>query len=551
MAGVLTTLLNKLKACLLWAWNYIWLLWFLLVVFLLYVLRVPLKMSENVNIVAMFLNTLTPKFYVALTGTSSLISGLILIFEWWYFRKYGTSFIEQVSLNHLSPWLGGNDSNGNTNGSSNNSPQQTAPECKVWRNPLNLFRGSEYNRFTWVTGKDPLTFYDMNLSAQDHQTFFTCDTDQNRPADEIMQRAWRERNPQLRIKKAHEALDKSSECASAWILLAEEEATTILEAERLFKQALKVGEINYKKSQSLQHQSSQHEALHRRDTNVLVYIKRRLAMCARKLGRVKEAVKMMRDLMKEFPLFNVLNIHENLIEALLELQAYADVQAVLAKYDDISLPKSATICYTAALLKARAVCDKFSPEVASKRGLSTAEMNAVEAIHRAVEFNPHVPKYLLEMKSLILPPEHILKRGDSEGIAYVFFHLPHWKKVEGALNLLHCTWEGTFRMIPYPLEKGHLFYPYPSCTESADRELLPTFHELSVYPKKELPFFILFTAGLCSFTALLALLTHQFPEPMGLIAKTFLSTISAPFNFLLDKIESMLPSTLWHQLSRL
>uniref|UniRef100_A0A8D0BK85 Suppressor of tumorigenicity 7 protein-like n=1 Tax=Salvator merianae TaxID=96440 RepID=A0A8D0BK85_SALMN len=497
----------------------------LMMVGLLYFLRGPLRLRDNLATVTIFLSTLTPKFYVALTGTSSLISGLIFIFEWWYFRKYGMSFIEQVSVSHLRPLIGGTESANSAqatftaaNGESETN-RQSLSECKVWRNPLNLFRGAEYSRYTWVTGKEPLTYYDMNLSAQDHQTFFTCETDSIRPSDAVMQKAWRERNPQARIKAAYQALELNNDCATAYVLLAEEEATTIIDAEKYFKQALRAGETVYRKSQHCSTQSPQHEAQLRRDTNVLVYVKRRLAMCARKLGRVKEAVKMMRDLMKEFPLLTVLNIHENLLEALLELQAYADVQAVLAKYDDISLPKSAAICYTAALLKARAVSDRFSPETASRRGLSTAEINAVEAIHRAVEFNPHVPKYLLEMKSLILPPEHILKRGDSEAVAYAFFHLQHWKRIEGALNLLHCTWEGTFRMIPYPLEKGHLFYPYPSCTETADRELLPTFHDVSVYPQKELPFFIHFTAGLCSFTAMLALLTHQFPELMVIFAK--------------------------------
>ncbi|EAW56520.1 suppressor of tumorigenicity 7 protein-like isoform 3 [Homo sapiens] len=471
-------------------------LWFVAGLGLLYALRIPLRLCENLAAVTVFLNSLTPKFYVALTGTSSLISGLIFIFEWWYFHKHGTSFIEQVSVSHLQPLMGGTESSISEPGSpsrnrENETSRQNLSECKVWRNPLNLFRGAEYRRYTWVTGKEPLTYYDMNLSAQDHQTFFTCDTDFLRPSDTVMQKAWRERNPPARIKAAYQALELNNDCATAYVLLAEEEATTIVDAERLFKQALKAGETIYRQSQQCQHQSPQHEAQLRRDTNVLVYIKRRLAMCARKLGRIREAVKIMRDLMKEFPPLTMLNIHENLLESLLELQAYPDVQAVLAKYDDISLPKSAAICYTAALLKTRTVSEKFSPETASRRGLSTAEINAVEAIHRAVEFNPHVPKYLLEMKSLILPPEHILKRGDSEAIAYAFFHLQHWKRIEGALNLLQCTWEGTF-------------------------------HHVSVYPKKELPLFIHFTAGFCSSTAMIAILTHQFPEIMGIFAKAVL-----------------------------
>ena len=100
-----------------------------------------------------------------------------------------------------------------------------------------------------------------------------------------------------------------------------------------FKEAFRIAETNYRRSQQLQHQNQLMESQHRRDTNVMIYIRRRLAMCARKLGKLKEAVKMFKDLAKEVPpIMHVLNIHENLLECLLEMGNYADVQAVLAKY---------------------------------------------------------------------------------------------------------------------------------------------------------------------------------------------------------------------------
>lgn len=68
-----------------------------------------------------------------------------------------------------------------SNGVDPPTPVTGTNECKVWKNPCALFRGAEYQRFVQYNGKEPLTFHDMNLSAQEHQTFFSCDLDEGKP----------------------------------------------------------------------------------------------------------------------------------------------------------------------------------------------------------------------------------------------------------------------------------------------------------------------------------------------------------------------------------
>ncbi|CAF3786997.1 unnamed protein product [Adineta steineri] len=126
-----STILDKIRSIVTYICTYLWAISFILLIFILYAsIRGPFNIINSFNTATMFFNTLTPKFYVALTGTSSLISGLILIFEWWYFKRYGTSFIEQVSINHLTPILNGNESNNsllNNNDASTLSGSSTSP----------------------------------------------------------------------------------------------------------------------------------------------------------------------------------------------------------------------------------------------------------------------------------------------------------------------------------------------------------------------------------------------------------------------------------------
>ncbi|XP_037296626.1 protein ST7 homolog [Manduca sexta] len=433
-----------------------------------------------------FLGALTPKFYVALTGTSSLISGLILIFEWWYFRKYGTSFIEQVSLAHLGPWLGGGEA------------EAAAGECKVWRNPMALLRGAEYGRLWSAARRAPLTYYDMNLSAQDHQAWFGGAGEG--PAEREMNRAWREREPAARVGAARAALARDPDCAAALLLLAEEDAPTVQEAERVLRRAWRAAEASWRAHAAA---GAACAAAARCDAAVLAHVKRRAAMCARRLGRLRDAARLFRELTRDAPpALHALAPHENLIEVLLEQRLYADAAAVVARCEDAGAPPSATLLYTAALLRARSAC------TAAAR--SAAELAALETIRRAIEFNPHVPEYLLELRALTLPPEHVLRRGDSEAVAYAFCHLRHWRAAEGALRLLAAAWQAAERAGAAGGGGAAGAGGAGGCALCADRELLAPHHAASLWPRRRAALVPL-AAALCALTALLALAAHRWP----------------------------------------
>lgn len=176
----------------------------------------------------------------------------------------------------------------------------------------------------------------MNLSAQEHQAWFgraPADDEAGAaaggdPADEAMALAWRERSPGARVAAARAALVARPECAAALLLLAEEDAPTVLEAERVLRRAWRAADAAWRVACG--GPGGAHGADARRANAVLAHVKRRAAMCARRLGRLRDAVRLFRELARDAPpALHALSLHENLIEALLEQRAYADVQVAL------------------------------------------------------------------------------------------------------------------------------------------------------------------------------------------------------------------------------
>lgn len=113
----------------------------------------------------------------------------------------------------------------------------------------------------------------------------------------------------------------------------------VVQAERVLRRAWRAGEASWR---SLAAAGS--AAAARREAAVLAHVKRRAAMCARRLGRLRDAARLFRELARDAPpALSSLSLHENLIEVLLEQKAYADVQVSVRLLEMIMVPASFTI----------------------------------------------------------------------------------------------------------------------------------------------------------------------------------------------------------------
>ncbi len=239
-------------------------------------------------------------------------------------------------------------------------------------------------------------------------------------AQDLIFQAWETRSRAQRIKLARRALTISPDCVDAFNLLAEDNAETPAESCAFYEAGMKAGERTLGKDFFKQNQGHFWGLIETRP-----YMRARfgLAVTLRRLGRMDEADKHLRELLRLNPNDNQ-GVRYELISLLSEIGDTAAVDKLMAQYEDDA---SAEWQYTAALNAFR------------KHG---AGAKADDLLAKAIAFNPHVPNYLLMRKPMPPElPEYIELGQESEAIHCALDALPFWGETPGALEWLRKTVE--------------------------------------------------------------------------------------------------------------
>jgi tetratricopeptide (TPR) repeat protein len=233
-------------------------------------------------------------------------------------------------------------------------------------------------------------------------------------AQDLMYEAFDARGPR-RAALARRALEISPDCADAYLLLAEETASSMTEALELLEQGMAAGE------RALGPEPFEEDVGHFwgiLETRPYMRARAALAETLWALDRREEAVEHHRELLRLNPNDNQ-GLRDRQVEWLLWLERYEDLDALFAAYDEDA---GAAFAYTKALAAFRR---------------QSASTEAGQLLDDARESNPYVVAFLTGRK--VLPkrlPEYVGFGDESEAVEYAAGAAALWASVPGALAWL-------------------------------------------------------------------------------------------------------------------
>lgn len=244
-------------------------------------------------------------------------------------------------------------------------------------------------------------------------------------AQTIVYESVEEPDSDRRVALAQKALELWSDCADAYILLAEE-AETRAEALDLYHKAVEAGKRALG-PEPFEEQAGNFWRI--QETRPYMRARLSLAELLWGVGHRDEAVAHFRELLRLNPTDNQ-GVRYTLANSLFKLGRGDELAGLLSQYDE----PTAIWAYTQALAAFQEAAD--SPE-------------AKRALKRARSVNKHVPAYLIGTKSLPPAPPGFYQLGsDDEAALYAGTWLSEWRSTPGAIAWLKAGEKAPRKKLP-------------------------------------------------------------------------------------------------------
>jgi len=237
-------------------------------------------------------------------------------------------------------------------------------------------------------------------------------------AQELIYEAFETGSHRKRVQLAKKALKVSSDCADAYVLLAEETAKDPEEAKELYEKGVQAGES------ALGEEAFEEDAGHFwgiLETRPYMRARQGLALASWELGERSEAIAHYQQMLHLNPNDNQ-GVRYLLANALLEEGLDDELGELLESYEDDA---GAGWVYARALWRFRTEGDGEE---------------ARSALEEAISFNPFVAGYLLGRKGMPGALPALVGFGDeSEAVVYFAEALPGWLRTPGAIEWLRAN----------------------------------------------------------------------------------------------------------------